>query len=89
MKKAFILVEKEINGDCKVRTESGTEIWLKSDSLLPYAEFPPAPSGSINDSGTVKINGQEYTAAEIKMLIQIHEGILRQYEYLKALYKKE
>lgn len=91
MKKAFILVnvEKEINGDSKVRTESGAETWLKTDDLLPYAEFPPAPAGTIDDFGAVKINGKAYTAADIKLLIQIHEGILRQYEDLKTLYKTE
>lgn len=91
MKKAFILVnvEKEINGDSKVRTESGAETWLKTDDLLPYAEFPPAPEGTVDDFGTVKINGKAYTAADVKLLIQIHEGVLRQYEDLKALYKTE
>lgn len=91
MKKAFVLVnvEKEINGDSKVRTESGAEIWLKTDDLLPYAESPPAPEGVIDDFGAVKINGKAYTAADIKLLIQIHEGVLRQYEDLKALYKTE
>ena len=91
MKKAFILVnvEKEINRDSKVRTESGAETWLKTDDLLPYAEFPPEPEGVIDDFGAVKINGKAYTAADIKLLIQIHEGVLRQYEDLKALYKTE
>ena len=91
MKKAFILVnvEKEINGDCKVKTASGAETWLKADDLIPYAEFPPAPEGAIYDFGAVKINGKAYTAADIKILIQIQEGVLRQYEDLKALYKTE
>lgn len=91
MKKAFVLVnvEKEINGDCKVKTASGSETWLKAEDLLTFAEFPPAPAGAIDDFGAVKINGKAYTAADIKLLIQIHEGVLRQYEDLKALYKTE
>lgn len=90
MKKAFVLVniEKEIDKDCKVKTESGTEVWLKADDLLPYAEFPSASTGTIDDFGAVKINGKAYTAADIKLLIQIHEGVLKQYEYLKTLYKQ-
>lgn len=90
MKKAFVLVniEKEIDKDCKVKTESGTEVWLKADDLLPYAEFPPAPVGIVDDFGIVKINGKAYTAADIKLLIQIHEGVLKQYEDLKTLYKQ-
>ncbi len=91
MKKAFILVnvEKEIGEDCKIKTASGSETWLKAKDLIPYVKFPPAPAGTIDDFGAVKINGKAYTAADIKLLIQIHEGVLRQYEDLKALYKTE
>ena len=91
MKKAFVLVnvEKEIGEDCKIKTASGSETWLKAKDLIPYVKFPPAPAGTIDDFGAVKINGKAYTAADIKLLIQIHEGVLRQYEDLKALYKTE
>ena len=91
MKKAFILVnvEKEIGEDCKIKTASGSETWLKAKDLIPYVKFPPAPEGTVDDFGTVKINGKAYTAADVKLLVQIHEGVLRQYEDLKALYKTE
>ena len=91
MKKAFILVnvEKEIGEECKVKTASGSETWLKAKDLIPYVEFPPAPEGAIDDFGAVKINGKAYTAADIKILIQIHEGVLKQFDDLKELYKTE
>ena len=40
------------------------------------------------DFGFVKINGVAMTAQQVKTYMQIHEGILKQYEDLKEAYKK-
>lgn len=88
--KAFIIIdiEKRFGEEYKARTESGTEVWVKQDELIPFVEFPKDEDAP-EDFGFVKINGKALTADQVKRYMQIHEGMLRQYEDLKEAYKNQ
>lgn len=87
--KAFIIIdaERQFGEEYKARTESGTEVWVKRDELIPFVEFSKNKDIP-KDFGFVKINGVAMTAEQIKTYMQIHEGILKQYEDLKEAYRK-
>ena len=78
--KAFILINtvKCIGGEYKAVTQSGTEIYVKKDELIPYVRFPEGPDEAF---GFVKINGKAFTADTVKIIIQIYEGLIRRFEY--------
>lgn len=81
--KAFILIDtvKSIGDEYKAVTQSGTEIYVKKDEIIPYARFPEGPNEAF---GFVKINGKAFTAEAVKVMIQVYEGILKS---LKAVNK--
>lgn len=87
--KAFIIIdtERQFGEEYKARTESGTEVWVKRDELIPFVEFSNNKD-TPKDFGFVKINGVAMTAEQVKTYMQIHEGILKQYEDLKEAYRK-
>lgn len=87
--KAFIIIdtERQFGEEYKARTESGTEVWVKRDELIPFVEFSKNKD-TAKDFGFVKINGVAMTAEQVKTYMQIHEGILKQYEDLKEAYRK-
>lgn len=87
--KAFIIIdtEKQCGEEYKARTESGTEVWVKKSELIPFVEFQKKEDAP-EDCGFVKINGVTMTVEQVKTYMQIHEGILRQYEDLKEVYRK-
>ena len=87
--KAFIIIdtEKQFGEEYKARTESGTEVWVKRDELIPFIELPKQEDMP-EDFGFVKINGVAMTAQQVKTYMQIHEGVLKLYEDLKEVYKK-
>lgn len=87
--KAFIIIdtERQFGEEYKARTESGTEVWVKRDELIPFVEFSKNKDAP-KDFGFVKINGVAMTAEQVKTYMQIHEGILKQYEDLKEAYRK-
>ena len=87
--KAFIIIdtERQFGEEYKARTESGTEVWVKRDELIPFVELPKNKD-TPKDFGFVKINGVAMTAEQIKTYMQIHEGILKQYEDLKEACRK-
>lgn len=96
MAKAFIEVEiiKEFSalGEYKVITGSGVEIYV------PYADVIPAEPVTGGHSrenldlasfgGSVVIDGTFLTASDVKLYLELYEGLLRQYEDLKEVYKK-
>ena len=77
--KAFILIDtiKSIGDEYKAVTQSGTEIYIKKDELIPYVRFPEGPDEAF---GFVKINGKAFTAEAVKVMIQIYEGLLKKFE---------
>ena len=77
--KAFILINtvKCIGDEYKAVTQSGTEIYVKKDELIPYVRFPEGPDESF---GFVKVNGKAFTADTVKIIIQIYEGLIRRFE---------
>lgn len=87
--KAFIIIdtERQFGEEYKAHTESGTEIWVKQKELIPFVELPKNEDAT-EDCGFVKINGVAMTVEQVKTYMQIHEGILKQYEDLKEMYKK-
>ena len=87
--KAFVIIdtERQFGEEYKARTESGTEVWVKKSELIPFVEFPQKEEAP-EDFGFVKINGVAMTAQQVKTYLQIHEGVLKQYEDLKEAYKK-
>ena len=78
--KAFILINtvKCIGDEYKAVTQSGTEIYVKKDELIPYVRFPEGPDESF---GFVKVNGKAFTADTVKIIIQIYEGLIRRFEH--------
>lgn len=78
--KAFILINivKCIGDEYKAVTQSGTEIYVKKDELIPYVRFPEGPDEAF---GFVKVNGKAFTADTVKIIIQIYEGLIRRFEY--------
>lgn len=78
--KAFILINtvKCIGDEYKAVTQSGTEIYVKKDELIPYVRFP---EGSDESFGFVKVNGKAFTADTVKIIIQIYEGLIRRFEH--------
>ena len=78
--KAFILINtvKCIGDEYKAVTQSGTEIYVKKDELIPYVRFPEGPDEAF---GFVKINGKAFTADTVKIIIQIYEGLIGRFEY--------
>ena len=78
--KAFILINtvKCIGDEYKAVTQSGTEIYVKKDELIPYVRFPEGPDEAF---GFVKVNGKAFTADTVKIIIQIYEGLIRRLEY--------
>lgn len=87
--KAFIIIdtEKQFGEEYKARTESGTEIWVQKSELIPFIEFPKKED-TPEDCGFVRINGVAMTVEQVKTYMQIHEGVLKLYEDLKEVYKK-
>lgn len=77
--KAFILINtvKCVGDEYKAVTQSGTEIYVKKDELIPYVRFP---EGSDESFGFVKVNGKAFTADTVKIIIQIYEGLIRRFE---------
>mgnify|MGYP001175441608 CR=1 FL=1 len=77
---AFILINtvKCIGDEYKAVTQSGTEIYVKKDELIPYVRFPEGPDESF---GFVKVNGKAFTADTVKIIIQIYEGLIRRFEH--------
>lgn len=96
MRKVFIEVNvvkefPEIN-ETKVSTASGTEIYLPSSEVIPT---DPLSGGEAHEDldlasfgGSVVINGKFLTASEVKLYLGLYEGLLRQYEDLKDVYRK-
>ena len=88
--KAFIIIdtEKQFGTEYKARTESGTEVWVKKDEMIPVIEIPKKED-TPEDFGFVKINGMALTVDQIKTHMQIYEGLLKKYEDLKEAYKNK
>ena len=65
--KAFIMIDtvKSIGDEYKAVTQSGTEIYVKKDELIPYVRFP---EGSDESFGFVKVNGKLLQQIRLKSL---------------------
>lgn len=87
-RKAFILVdiEKEYKNEVKAKTASGTEVYIDKGDLIPYTGFP---KGNRSNTGSVMINGMSFTAKDVMLLIQLCEGLSKQNEDLKVLYRRK
>ncbi len=87
-RKAFILIdiEKEYKNEVKAKTASGTEVYIDKRDLIPYIGFP---KGDQSNTGSVIINGISFTARDVELLIQLCEGLLKQNEDLKDLYRRK
>lgn len=87
-RKAFILVdiEKEYKNEVKAKTASGTEVYIDKGDLIPYIGF----SKDVQlGAGSVMINGMSFTAKDVMLLIQLCEGLSKQNEDLKVLYRRK
>lgn len=97
MAKAFIEVEiiKDFPEakETKVITKSGVEIYVPSDAVIPadplIGGFNHKNLDLVSFGGSVVINGRFITANEVKLYLELYEGLLRQYEDLKEVYKKD
>ena len=87
-RKAFILVdiEKEYKNEVKAKTASGTEVYIDKGDLIPYIRFSKEDQSS---AGSVIINGISFTARDVELLIQLCEGLSKQNEDLKDLYRRK
>lgn len=87
MNKAFVLIniEKEYKNEVKAKTASGTEVYIDKGDLIPHIGFPKGGS----NAESVIINGTSFTAKDVTLLIQLCEGLLKQNEDLKVLYRRK
>lgn len=87
-RKAFILIdiEKEYKNEVKAKTASGTEVYIDKRDLIPYIGFP---KGDRSNTGSVIINGMSFTSQDVMLLIQLCEGLSKQNEDLKDLYRRK
>lgn len=87
-RKAFILVdiEKEYKNEVKAKTASGTEVYIDKGDLIPYIRFSKEDQ---SNTGSVIINGISFTPQDVMLLIQLCEGLLKQNEDLKDLYRRK
>ena len=87
MNKAFVLIniEKEYKNEVKAKTASGTEVYIDKRDLIPYIG---SPKGDQSNTGSVIINGMSFTSQDVMLLIQLCEGLSKQNEDLKVLYRR-
>ena len=96
MAKAFIEVEiiKDFPEakETKVITKSGVEIYVPSDAVIPaeplIGGFNHEDLDLASFGGSVVIDGMFLTASDVKLYLGLYEGLLRQYEDLRDVYKQ-
>lgn len=71
--------------DYKVHTDGGKELFVSKSDFIPLPEMEK----SEETFGFVKVNGIPLNAESVKIIMQLYDGLLKQYEDLKDAYRKE
>ena len=68
----------------RLETNAGCIVYVNENDIIPCPPFPKEGE----DRGEIMLGGKVFTAADIRIFIDLYEGLLRQNEDLKYAYRR-